>query len=188
MSIDTLIEYTSINGISIIEEEAQFDENDELVGFSVVETPDREIEREYHVFDDGVGYMVKVQDDGTEATMSGCYYTRSGDNPVLFSEAEQADAVRSAGGTSDLQPEWTPSFYSAAKPSGKVQFHNYNVITVWIFQNRDNKDKLQRGWSRFWKRYFSEKKAGTVSNWLMPWHVTRIKAAFNAAGITSKAK
>lgn len=158
---------------------------DEQLGLSVVESYDYETE------DDITSTWTPQLEAARQPTaepQANCYWTSSGHNPVIFSEAEVADSKRSAGGFSDVEPEYIPSFYSAAKPDCREQFRNYNTVTVWIHQNRDNAEKLQAGWKKFWRRYFAMKSAGTVSNWLMPWHVTRIKAAFNRAGITSQSK
>ena len=80
-----------------------------------------------------------------------------------FSQAYQNDLNRSAGGFSDIEPEFIPQFYSAAKPLkikksdlNRTQA-NYQTVIGFIFKNKDNRELLNKGLQRFNERTLSER-------------------------------
>ena len=175
-------------GVNVVDEEAQFelDEDgvpEELVGFSVVRKRDHEVEVEYLDVDDH-GFVVKVVDDG--ASVDQPYFTRSGDNPVLRSEAEQHDMKGSRLFSEFCAPR--KSYYATTSRkwgSGKSQERNFHVVVGWIEKHRHNAYVLRKGWNRFWRRVYLQKSEGKPCSYMFPKQVTAVQQLFAKYGVTS---
>ena len=132
--------------------------------------------------DDFTGAPVWVEDDGCSVDQP--YFTTSGDNGIVESEADQNDAKRSAGGMSDIrQQDWErPRYYSAKRfgePEKKAQHRNYWNVVRFVRSNANNLPALQRAWRKFWRKN-RELKTLFVS----PRHVQIIKAEFRKVNAT----
>lgn len=130
--------------------------------------------------------MKEVYDDPTD--VSNPYWTLSGDNPVIYSEAEQASQMVSAGKWNCIDPEYIPTYYSAGI-SWKLQERNFHIVVKTIWKYRDNPAKLREIWNRFWKRTYSYKTSSDRAKyWLFGKHIKSIVNTFKKFGITKKSK
>lgn len=176
-----------------VEEEIPFvltDQDHEIPGLFVNDGVDTEVEREYvriaYVADKhGHPSPVAVEETDDGASVDQPYWTRSGDNPVIHDQGQQADAVRSAAG---FMPEQVKDltgkpYTSTAKwGKGKVQERNFHAVLRFVRGNQDNTRLLQAGWKRMWKRIFEQSNHG----FLFPSQVKTLQGEFRRLGIVTK--
>ena len=166
-------------GVSVVDEQADFDEFAELVGFGCIVKKDYEKEVEYWDCDE-FGHVVKVIDDGCSVEQP--YWTKSGDNPVIMDEATQHDLKGSRLMSEHKAPK--VNFYSVASNkwgNGKKQERSFHTVVGWVEKNKDNSALLRRGWSRFWKNVYAGKKQNTF--YMFPSQVKAVKDLFGKYGI-----
>lgn len=107
-------------------------------------------------------------------------------NPVTKAQATIADEMRSAGGWSDVDPEYigynTSYWWTPYTPEfKKTQHRNYMQVINYIFRNKDNKDQLRKGWNKFWVLW---NERGT--KWMSPKHMKTVRLTFNQQGISKR--
>lgn len=159
---------------------------DELIGFSVKQTEDKEFEHIVTTYElgfvaDDMGFpkpvCVERKNEATDFNNMRYWTTTEG---VVHDKATLASLDRSAGGTSDWQDDQPfHSFYSAAKPS-RVWVeaeHRFHVVVGYIAKHADNKPALERARKRFWQRYFAAKAQNIL--WLRPRDINAIKKLFD---------
>lgn len=165
-------------------------EAEEIPGVTTVTTADHEQEREYARFvwtQDEQGFPVQLVvdevDDG--ASVDQPYWTRSGDNPVIHDQAQQADLDRSAAG---FMPEQVadlggkPYTHTSKWGNGKRQERNFFAVLNFILSNEDNSARLQAGWKRLWARVYAQEN----HSFLFPSQVKCLRGEFQKRGIVSK--
>ncbi len=191
LNADVLIEDTSLDEL----------ENRVVVGVDF-EVEHNVVERDP---DDGRLYVVCV-DDNVPVENFSCYWTTTGDNPVLDSLAAKNDQ------RSRLLNEILPpprDFYSAAKPNpnDKICYRNFLRTMLCLRKNAGDLNKLRELWRRFWKKFWELKEIDDIAirrnnpicpfkaepelkldKWLKPWHIKRIRIEFNDLGIKSRSK
>ena len=125
-----------------------------------------------------------VRDDWSDATQ---VYFLACDNPITESEAAQVDKLNR--NSLELAPR--VDWYSEAKMSifgdGKDQLRRFHGWIGWIHRNRENKNKLQWSWNRFWRGYYSRKNNFERSkHWLFKKQWECITHYFNSLGIEKR--
>lgn len=168
----------------LIVEDTSLDELETRVIISV----DLEVERAVHEFDDETGrsYFICF-DDNVPVSNSGCYWTTTGDNPVI-------DCIATSNDNRDRNLNEIPSpnknFYSVAKPNpnDKLCYRNYMKSMLALRKYASDKAHLRRLWRRFWKKFFALKQSDKLDTWLKPWHIKRIRLEFNRLGITKQGR
>jgi hypothetical protein len=147
--------------------------------------------------------------DGSSIKHAVAYWTRMGEDPngpdsIVYRNPETGNLVREF-----IEPEiWTycvdqatqndrrsrnlnevfppeKNFYSVSGAWSRdrwlSQWRNYNLISVFIFKNTDNKALLRKAWNRMWKRVYAEK-----SSFLWQSHIRSLVKEFNSRGITPR--
>jgi len=190
-------DFLALNADLIIED----DSLDEL-GERVVISADYEVEHEVHEWseEDGRMYLVCV-DDNIPVENASCYFTTTGDNPVIDTLAAKND--NQCRLLNEILPP-PKDFYSCAKPNAhdKKTHRHFIQTLLCLRKNCGSVKRLRELWSRFWKKYFELKARDEIAErrnnpvclfrpdpisqmdqWLKPWHIKRIRLEFNRLGI-----
>jgi len=126
---------------------------------------------------------------------SDCYFTTTGDNPVIKDQAALADEVMSAAGfmpeeihlelEGPVADHYTWPAHATFNGAKRRERH-FHAWVGWIWRNQQEPARLQDGWKSFWKKYFARKKAGTTMEWLTATQVATIRRTFEKLGVKSR--
>ncbi len=157
----------------------------ELPGLYVRETFDKEQEHfAGYDFDEETGEPIPVWDDSTSPT-DDPWFTLGG----TMQETNASEMIPVNTWMNSFDCPNMDKFYSQAKSiSWRKQRENFVQIMRWIFQNKDNKELLRRGWKRFWQRVYQHQAKKDTFNWMWQRQIKSVKAAFEAQGIKAQGK
>jgi hypothetical protein len=178
---------------TIIEEEPEENNQDDELYFQVIETKDKE--QEYFISKKTVKWgedqfglpQCTVEEETIPYWIynDSKYLTSSGNNPVIFPAATISDQERSACGFMpeellDREDPRIPDYYCwrFSGKGAKRRERNFHKWVGWIWRQKEHKNQLKIGWTKFWATYNQMKTSNQLDRWLTKKHISMIKKSF----------